>query len=88
MGPIYAINFGFMNKISYLFDDHFMKVNKFTNVTVKKVLPSKEINRLKPSICFVLAIEHLKNIVLKKRTIFKRRRKICFCISKGSRNRL
>lgn len=65
MGPIYAINFGFMNKISYLFDDHFMKVNKFTNVTAKKVLPSKDINKLRPSICFVLAIEHLKNIVLK-----------------------
>ena len=65
MGPIYAINFGFMNKISYLFDDHFMKVNKYTNVTAKKVLPSKDINKLKPSICFVLAIEHLKNIVLK-----------------------
>ena len=64
-GPMYGINYGFMKKVFYLFDDHFMKVNKYTNVTAIKVLPSKDIHKLKPSICFILAVLHLKKIVLK-----------------------
>jgi len=64
-----AINFGISKYIQLLFDDHKMKINKYTPLNGLKVYPTKMISKFKPKICIVLAYLHLKKI-LKKNTSF------------------
>ncbi len=64
-GALLAINYGFEKKIKYLFDDHKMKVNKFSQINSSQVLSTKKIGILKPNLCIILAYLHNKNIIRK-----------------------
>lgn len=64
-GALLAINFGIEKKIKYLFDNHKMKINKFSQINSSQVLSPNEINRLKPKLCIILAYLHNKKIIKK-----------------------
>ena len=58
-----SINFGLDKAIKYIFDDHKLKVNKFSSFNALRVYPTKKIMHLKPSLCVILAYLHAKKII-------------------------
>lgn len=70
-GPLLASNFGLDKYLKFLFDDHKLKVNKFSSFKQLKVLPSKSINQIKPSLCIILAYLHSKKILKINKTYVK-----------------
>ena len=66
-GPSLAINLGLNKYLSLLFDDHQLKVGKFSPLNGLKVYPTKDILKFKPNICVVLAYLHLKKIIKKNK---------------------
>ena len=64
-GALLAINYGLEKKIKYIFDDHKMKVNKFSEINYAKVLPTSKIQSIKPALCIILAYLHNRNIIKK-----------------------
>ena len=70
-GPLLASNFGLDKYLKLLFDDHKLKVNKFSSFKQLKVLPSKSINQIKPSLCIILAYLHSKKILKTNETYVK-----------------
>ena len=64
-GALLAINYGLEKKIQYIFDDHKMKVNKFSEINKSKVINTNQISVIKPDLCIILAYLHNKNIIKK-----------------------
>ncbi len=64
-GPTYAFNFGLFKKFGHFFDDHPLKVNKFSFFNGYKVLETKKIDVLRPKILIILAYLHSKKIIRK-----------------------
>jgi len=62
-GPTYALNFSLSKCIKFIFDDHPLKVNKFTSFLNIKVLPTKDISKIKPFLLIILAYLHSKKII-------------------------
>ena len=71
-GPTYAFNFGLFKKFGHFFDDHPLKVNKFSFFNGYKVLATKKIDVLRPKILIILAYLHSKKIIRKNLKIEKR----------------
>ena len=63
MAPILAVNYGIDKVLKYLFDDHPLKVNKYSSFNGLKVLPTKNLIKVNPSICVILAYLHAKKII-------------------------
>ena len=53
------------NRIKYIFDDHELKINKFSPLINKKILPTKDIYVLKLKALIILAYLHSKKIIEK-----------------------
>ena len=64
-GALLAINYGIEKEIRYLFDDHKMKINKFSQINSSKVISTNKIQKLKPDLCIILAYLHNKSIIKK-----------------------
>ena len=64
-GALLAINYGLEKKIQYIFDDHKMKVNKFSEINRSKVINTNQISVIKPDLCIILAYLHNKHIIKK-----------------------
>ena len=64
-GPIYFENLNMSNRIKYIFDDHELKINKFSPLINKKILPTKDIYVLKLKALIILAYLHSKKIIEK-----------------------
>ena len=62
-GALLAINYGFENRIKYIFDDHILKVNKYSEINNSRVLSSSKISLINPHLCIVLAYIHNKKII-------------------------
>ncbi len=66
-GPTLAINYNVSKYLSIIFDDHPLKVGKYSAFKGLKVHPTKEISTLKPAVLIVLAYLHLKKIIKKNK---------------------
>ncbi len=64
-GPTLAYNYGLRNKISFIIDDHFMKVNKYSPLDCAKVVSSSSIDKFINSPIIILAYLHAKKIIKK-----------------------
>jgi len=64
-GPTLAYNYGLRNKVSFIIDDHFMKVNKYSPLDCAKVVSSSFINKFIEKPIIILAYLHAKKIILK-----------------------
>ena len=62
-GPTLISALGLKGKLSYVFDDHKMKVGKFTAGDGLEVLPTAEINNLRPDYVVILAWVHADKII-------------------------
>ena len=63
--PIFIENYGINNKVNYLFDDHELKIGKFSPLINQRVLPSKMIYSTNVKIIIILAYLHSKKIIRK-----------------------
>ncbi len=70
-GPTLAFNYGLDKSLSMFFDDHMLKVGKYSYFNGLPVLPTKNISKIKPSILVVLAYLHLKKILKKNKKYLK-----------------
>lgn len=64
-GPTLASNFGVDKYLSILFDDHHLKINKYTPLNGLRVRPTKDMLIINPAVCVVLAYLHLGRIIKK-----------------------
>lgn len=71
-GPILAINFGIDKYISYIFDDHKLKVNKYSSFNGLKVIPTIDLLKLMPNLCVILAYLHSKKIIRANKEYLKK----------------
>ena len=62
-GTTLIAEFNLGDKIEYIFDDHFQKVNKYTPGDLIKVLPTKNIVVKMPDYTFILAWVHADKII-------------------------
>ena len=62
-GTTLIAEFNLGDKIKYIFDDHFQKVNKYTPGDLIKVLPTKNIVVKMPDYTFILAWVHADKII-------------------------
>lgn len=69
--PIFIENYKIKKKIKYLFDDHPLKVGKFSPLTNEKVLPTNRIYEEKIKIIIILAYLHSKKIIKKNLKFIK-----------------
>ena len=69
--PIFIENYGMENKVKYLFDDHKLKIGKFSPLTNQKVLPTNRIYKKKIKIIIILAYLHSKKIIKKNLKFIK-----------------
>ena len=58
--PDLCFNFGLFKNSCHFFDDHPLKVNKFSFFNGYKVLATKKIDVLRPKILIILAYLHSK----------------------------
>ena len=49
-----------------------MKINKFSQINLSKVISTNKIQKLKPDLCIILAYLHNKSIIKKYKVYFKR----------------
>ena len=70
-GPTLAYNFGINQFPKLIFDDHPLKVKKYSAMDSLFVNPTKDLNKIKPKICIILAYLHLKKIVARNRQYLK-----------------
>lgn len=70
-GPVLSINHGIENKIKYIFDDHALKVNKYSSFNALKVIPTKNLIKMMPKLCVILAYLHSKKIIRKNKDYLK-----------------
>ena len=66
-GPTLAVNYGVDKYLNMLFDDHPLKVGKYSCFNGLCVRPTKDIPIVKPVILIVLAYLHLKKIIRKNK---------------------
>lgn len=71
-GPTLLRNFNIENKIKYIFDDHKMKVNKYTPASAIKIIPTNKLYKLMPDLTVILAYLHNKKIVRKNLVYLKK----------------
>jgi len=62
-GTTLIAEFNLGDKIQYIFDDHFQKVNKYTPGDLIKVISTKEIVKKMPDYTFILAWVHADKII-------------------------
>jgi SAM-dependent methyltransferase len=61
--PTFVNNYGINEKIKYIFDDHPLKVNKYSPLFNSKVLPTKKLYSLGLDYLIILAYLHSKKII-------------------------
>jgi SAM-dependent methyltransferase len=66
-GPTLIAQFKIGNKISFIIDDHYQKVNKYTPGNKIKVLPTKELIQRMPKYTIILAWVHAETIIANNR---------------------
>ena len=71
-GPTLAFNFGLDKSFDIFFDNHPLKVGKYSHFNGIKVLPTDEIPVLNPSILIILAYLHSKKIIKNNLKYLKR----------------
>ena len=64
-GPTLAFNYGLDKSFGMFFDDHPLKVGKYSYFNGLRVLPTKQISTINPAILIILAYLHSKKIVKK-----------------------
>jgi len=62
-GPVLGENLCRPEKFQNIFDNHKMKINKYSGYRGLKVIPTKYIKKLKPDLCVILAYLHSKKII-------------------------
>jgi len=62
-GALFTENYEFGKKINFIFDDHYLKVKKYSPINSAKVLPSKKLSIKNTSLCAITAYLHAKKIV-------------------------
>ena len=70
-GPTLAFNYGANKYLSIIFDDHPLKVGKYSTLNGLKIHPTKKISVFKPVILIILAYLHLKKILRKNKKYLK-----------------
>ena len=70
-GPTLAVNYGVDKYLSMFFDDHPLKVGKYSCFNGLRVHPTEDIPIVKPAILIVLAYLHLKKIIRKNKKYLK-----------------
>lgn len=71
-GPTLAYNYGLRNKIKFIIDDHFMKVNKYSPLDCTKVISSINIDKYIKYPIVILAYLHAKKIITKHKKLIKK----------------
>jgi 2-polyprenyl-3-methyl-5-hydroxy-6-metoxy-1,4-benzoquinol methylase len=71
-GPTLLRNFNLENKINLIFDDHKMKINRYTPSSGIKILPSKNLTKIMPDLTIILAYLHNKKIIIKNISYLKK----------------
>ena len=71
-GPTLLRNFNIENKIKYIFDDHKMKINKYTPVSAIKIIATSKLYKLMPDLTVILAYLHNKKIIKKNIVYLKK----------------
>ena len=62
-GPTLVNNFGISKFLNYILDDHHLKVCRYTSLNGLIVKPTKDLLKLMPVVCIILAYLHLKKII-------------------------
>ena len=62
-GTTLVTEFNLGDKIKYIFDDHFQKVNKYSPGDLIQVIPTKKILEKMPDYTFILAWVHADKII-------------------------
>ncbi len=70
--PVFIENYGINNKVNYLFDDHELKIGKFSPLINQRVLPTKMIYSTNVKIIIILAYLHSKKIIRKNIKFIKK----------------
>ncbi len=78
-GPTIVSQFGLDSAIQVVFDDHPMKMNKFTPGHGFKVLPTSELYKLKPDYVVILAWIHAKKIIANNQRFLEEGGKFVVC---------
>lgn len=71
-GPTLISALGLRGKLSYVFDDHKMKVGKFTAGDGLEVLPTENLTRLMPDYTVILAWVHADKIIRENQAYLER----------------
>ena len=71
-GPTLVSNFGIRDLLDFIFDDHHLKVGKYTSLNGIMVKPTKDLLKIKPAVCVILAYLHLKKIICKNKEYLSR----------------
>ena len=62
-GPTLLRNMGLENKIKHIFDDHPMKLGKFTPSSAIKIFKTSDLKKIKTDLCVITAYLHAKKII-------------------------
>lgn len=71
-GPTLAYNYSIDRYPQIIFDDHPLKVGRYSSMGSLFVRPTRDLLKINPKICIVLAYLHLKNILKKNKKYIQR----------------
>jgi SAM-dependent methyltransferase len=71
-GPTLLRNMGLENKVKYIFDDHPMKINRYTPSSGIKIIKTDNLKNTNTDLCIITAYLHSKKIIKKNIALIKK----------------
>jgi hypothetical protein len=71
-GPTLLRNMGLENKVKYIFDDHPMKISRYTPSSGIKIIKTDNLKNTNTDLCIITAYLHSKKIIKKNIALIKK----------------